>query len=312
MDRVPFFKRAPLQGFWVRTLGGIAACAVAAAAHATDDLTISGSPPLTAHVGVAYSFTPTVSDPSKRKLSFEIINKPKWASYSVTTGRLSGTPSAADVGTYSDVRIIVCDYGTNAYLKPFALTVSAAAAADKPVISGTPPSHVTAGSAYRFQPSAKDPDGKALSFTVEHKPAWATFSIATGLLEGTPSSKQTGSYDDIVISASNGRYSSTLPAFNVTVAAATPTAPAPGTAKLSWRLPTDNTNGSKITDLAGVRIYYGTSKSDLSHSVEVTGLSETTYTVSGLTAGTWYFGAEAYTTAGTRSGMSSIVATAVQ
>jgi Putative Ig domain len=400
MDRASFFTRPELRRFRVRTFGGIVVCAAAAAAHATDDLAIHGTPSESARVGVAYSFTPTVSDPSKKKLKFMVWEKPKWASFSSTTGRLSGTPTAADVGTQSDIRIGVSDEAVNAYLPFFHITVSAtddlaihgtpsesarvgvaysftptvsdpskkklqfaigekpkwatfstttgklsgtptaadvgtynaihimvsdpevhaylpffhitvSAAADKPVISGAPATHITAGSAYRFQPSAKDPDGKRLSFTVEHKPAWASFSIATGLLEGTPSSKQTGAYDDIVISASNGQYSTALPAFNVTVAAATSTAPATGTAKLSWKPPSENTNGSKLTDLAGVRIYYGTSESDLSHSVQVAGTSTTTYTVSGLTAGTWYFGAEAYTTAGTTSHLSAIVAASV-
>jgi Putative Ig domain len=313
MARVLFFKRARLRGPWVRALGGTVVCAVAAAAHATDDLRISGSPPQTVRVGTLYSFTPRVSDPSKKRLYFSVENKPKWASFSSTTGRLWGTPTAAEVGTQVNIRIAVTDSVVNAYLPFFHVTVEAAAA-DKPVISGSPATRVTAGSAYRFQPSARDPDGKALSFTVEHKPAWASFSIATGLLEGTPSSKQTGAYDDIVISASNGRYSSTLPAFNVTVTASTAasTAPATGTAKLTWKPPTANTNGSKLTDLAGVRIYYGTSESDLSHSVQVAGTTTTTYTISGLTAGTWYFGARAYTTAGTTSGLSSIVATTVE
>jgi hypothetical protein len=309
MDRALFFRRAQLRDSWACTLGAIVACAATAAAHATDDLKITGSPAQTARVGVAYSFTPTVSDPSKKKLEFMVWEKPKWATFSTTTGRLTGTPTAAEVGTYNEIRIGVSDTAVNAYLPVFHITVSAAV--DKPVISGTPPTKVTAGSAYRFEPSAKDPDGKTLSFTIEHKPAWASFSIATGLLEGTPSSKQTGAYDDIVISASNGQYSTALPAFDVTVAAATSAAPATGTAKLSWKAPTENTNGSKLTDLAGVRIYYGTSESDLSHSVEVAGTSTTTYTVSGLTAGTWYFGAEAYTTAGTTSKLSSIVAASV-
>jgi len=313
MARVLFFKRARLRGSWVRVLGGTVVCTVAVAAHATDDLRISGSPPRTVRVGALYSFTPSVSDPSKGRLYFSVENKPKWASFSSTTGRLWGTPTAAEVGTQVNIRIAVTDSVVNAYLPLFDVAVEAAASADKPVISGTPATRVTAGSLYRFQPSARDPDGKALSFTVEHKPAWASFSIATGLLEGTPNTKQTGAYDDIVISASNGQYSSTLPAFNVTVASgATSSAPSTGAAELTWKPPTVNTNGSKLTDLAGVRIYYGTSKSDLSHSVQVAGTTTTTYTISGLAAGTWYFGARAYTTAGTTSDLSSIVAATVE
>jgi len=172
-------------------------------------------------------------------------------------------------------------------------------AADVPVISGTPPTSVAAGSPYRFQPSAKDPDGKTLSFSVEHKPVWATFSIASGLLEGTPGSWQAGSYSDIIISASNGEYSSTLPPFSVTVE--------PSSATVEWVPPTENTNGSELGDLAGTRIYYGQSASNLDHVVQVAGPTERSHTIGNLAAGTWYFGCVAYTSDGAESTMSAIV-----
>jgi hypothetical protein len=56
---------------------------------------ISGTPPTTATVGRAYSFTPTASDPDGQVLKFSINWKPAWASFSKTTGRLSGTPPRA-------------------------------------------------------------------------------------------------------------------------------------------------------------------------------------------------------------------------
>jgi Putative Ig domain len=310
MDRAPFFAGTQLRHFRVRVLAGAALCVVSVAAQAADALKISGSPSLNAGVGKTYSFTPTVSDPSKKTLKFTIVNRPKWATFSATTGHLTGTPTAAALD--ADIVISVTDGAATSYLPGFSIRVwPAASTTDKPVISGTPATKVTAGSTYRFQPTAKDPDGKTLSFSITHKPAWATFSISSGLLDGTPSSSQTGAYDDVVISASNGTSSSSLPAFNITVAAAS-SAPTTGTAQLKWVLPTENTNGSKLTDLAGVRIYYGTSKSDLADSVELAGTSTTSYTVSGLSAGTWYFGAEAYTTTGESSKLSSVVSKTVQ
>jgi hypothetical protein len=188
-------------------------------------------------------------------------------------------------------------------------SAAATGSVDKPVISGRPPTSVSAGSTYSFQPSAKDPAGEALSFSVQHKPAWANFSIVSGALYGTPSSAQTGTYADVVISASNGRYSSALPAFNVTVDSA---APRRGTATLGWVLPTENTNGSPLTDLAGVRIYYGTNEADLTKSLKVSGTSATSYTVTGLSAGTWFFAAAAYTTSGMQSALSAIVSTTIR
>ena len=56
-------------------------------------LTISGTPPKTVTAGSPYSFTPSVTDSlSGRTLSFAIVDKPAWATFSSTTGKLSGTP----------------------------------------------------------------------------------------------------------------------------------------------------------------------------------------------------------------------------
>jgi hypothetical protein len=87
------------------------------------------------------------------------------------------------------------------------------------------------------------------------------------------------------------------------VTAATPTT---GNAVVSWVPPTQNTDGSALTNLAGVRIYYGSSASNLSQMVQLT-TAQTSYTIPNLATGTWYFGGVAYTTAGTQSAMSSVV-----
>ena len=274
----------------------------------TAKASISGTPPTSVTVGQAYSFTPTVSDPSRAPLSFTISNKPAWATFSATTGTLAGTPTAANIGTQADILIRVRAEGLSAQLPEFSIKVLAAStsATDKPVISGAPSTSVAAGSTFKFQPNAKDPDGKELSFSVKNKPAWATFSISSGLLDGTPTSSQTGTYSNIVISASNGQYTSSLPAFSVVVLKA-PATTATGSAMVGWTAPTENTNGTKLTDLAGVRIYYGTSAGNLNRMVQVAGTTETSTTISNLASGVWYFSAVAYTTAGTQSDMSNVV-----
>jgi hypothetical protein len=273
---------------------------------------ISGTPSTNATVGQSYSFTPTVSNPGNKTLKFSISNRPGWASFNASTGILAGTPPSTAAGTtQADILIYVNNGTGNAYLPQFAIRVWAASGSspDKPTISGTPSTSGTVGKSYAFQPTAKDPAGKTLSFSVQNKPSWASFSIASGLLNGTPASS--GTYGNIIITASNGTYSSALPAFGIAVSAAGAPPPA-GSAQLNWKPPTANTNGSALTDLAGVRIFYGNSPSSLSHSVQVAGSSATTYTISGLAAGTWYFGAQAYTTTGISSAMSSIVSKAVQ
>src|SRR5688572_30438246 len=82
-------------------LSGFAQSAFAAAP------TISGTPASWVYVGSFYSFTPKAYDSDRQTLKFTISNKPAWASFSSTTGRLSGTPSA--VGLWNNIQIRVSD-----------------------------------------------------------------------------------------------------------------------------------------------------------------------------------------------------------
>lgn len=87
-----------------------------------------------------------------------------------------------------------------------------------PTISGTPSGTVAAGSPYSFTPTASDPDGDALTFSIANKPSWAAFNSATGTLSGTPPAA--GTYNYIVISVSDGHGGdASLPTFSISVTA---------------------------------------------------------------------------------------------
>jgi len=315
MREISSFSRTTLRSAVILFLvGSLAVSEVAAARQRTHyGLTISGTPASGVLAGQTYTFTPTAYDSRTRTLVFAIANQPSWATFSSSNGQLSGTPTAANVGTYSSIVIAVSDGYRTATLPAFSVSVSAAAApvpapTPPPVISGTPPTSVQAGSSYTFQPTASDPGGLTLAFSVQNKPAWATFSIVNGLLSGTPGSSQAGTYANVVISASDGQHSSALPAFSINVTSAPAVT---GTALLDLTVPTQNTDGSALTDLAGVRIYYGTSPANLAQVVQLAGATVSSYTVSNLTSGTWYFGATAYTSSGTESALSPIVSKSI-
>jgi hypothetical protein len=170
-----------------------------------------------------------------------------------------------------------------------------------PVISGAPPTTATTGQAYSFTPTASDPDGQALTFTITNRPAWATFNANTGQLSGSPSSDFIGNYPGIVITVSDGTVSASLPSFAITLSDVTL-----GTATLRWDAPTQNVDGTPISNLAGFRVHYGTSASRLTTVVEIPSPSITEATIEELTAATWYFGITAYNTLGVESAMSEI------
>jgi hypothetical protein len=302
MERIGIERALPRRQ-WARIFLSAAVVLAASTAqgyqHSGHTLTISGTPPASVTSGQSYSFTPTALDSRWRTLVFAIANQPAWASFSTSTGQLSGTPGAASVGTYASIVIAVSDGTRTASLPAFSIQVLAAAstatAPPPPVISGTPPTSVMVGSGYAFQPTASDPAGKLLSFSVQNKPAWASFSIASGQLDGTPGSTQTGTYGNIVISASDGTAASALPAFSITVTSPPATT---GSAVLALTPPTQNSDGSALTDLAGMRVYYGTSASSLTQVLDLPGAVATSYTLGNLASGTWYFAATAYNSSG--------------
>jgi len=264
---------------------------------------ISGSPPSSVAVGSSYAFQPTASDAQGDPLRFSIVSRPAWATFNAATGRLSGTPTAANVGTFANITISVTDGSKKVSLAPFSITVSTTGGGTNqpPTISGTPPTSVKAGSAYAFTPTAKDPEGKTLTFSITNKPAWATFSTTTGKLSGTPSSAQTGTYSNIGIKVSDGSLTASLPAFAIVVSSTTTT----GSATLSWTPPTRNTDGSTLTNLAGYRIVYGNSPGSLNKTVQVANPGTSRYVVDNLATGTWYFSVRAYSTSGAESNTSN-------
>ena len=86
---------------------------------------ISGTPPGQINANSAYDFTPTASDADGDPLTFSITGQPAWANFNTSTGGLSGTPTDANVGVYSDIRISVSDGNASATLGPFSITVNA-------------------------------------------------------------------------------------------------------------------------------------------------------------------------------------------
>jgi len=84
-----------------------------------------------------------------------------------------------------------------------------------------------------------------------------------------------------------------------------------GVATLDWMPPTENNDGSALTNLAGYTVYYGTNRNDLSQSVKVSNPGLASYTVTGLTSGTWYFAVTSYSADGVESTRTATVSTTI-
>src|SRR5262245_44918193 len=215
-------RRLLLRGSAIAALGiSLAACggdeeeaaAVSAGNHAP---TISGTPATSVAQGSSYSFTASAADADGDALLFGIDAKPAWATFNTSTGSLSGTPAAADVGMHRGIVVWVSDGKAQALLPAFDVQVTAPSSNNRPpTISGTPATSIVVGASYSFTPTASDPDGQALTFSIRNRPAWAVFEPTTGRLQGSPPSA--GTFADIAISVSDGQVAVPLPSFTILV-----------------------------------------------------------------------------------------------
>ena len=167
---------------------------------------------------------------------------------------------------------------------------------------------MTAGQAYSFQPSATDANGDVLTFSIQNRPSWATFSPTTGRLSGTPTASHIGTYGNIIISVTDGKATRSLSAFSISVQSASGT----GSVSLSWTAPTKNTDGTALTNLAGYRVHYGTSAGNYTHSVQLPNKSLTSVVIEDLTPARWYFAVKAYNSSGVESTFSGSVSKLIE
>jgi len=167
-----------------------------------------------------------------------------------------------------------------------------------PSISGSPQLSLNTGQNYSFTPSANDANNDPLTFSVKNLPSWAQFNSATGQITGSPSSTQTGTYSNIVVTVSDGKTSTSL-SFSITVTSNSTLA----NVTISWSMPTNYTDGSfiNISDIGGYRLYYGTSSTSMTLAADLNDPLLLTYTFNNLASGTHYFSISSYDTSGIES-----------
>ena len=169
-------------------------------------------------------------------------------------------------------------------------------------LTGDGTATLAAGTAYSFKPVASL-IAATLRYAIANKPAWAAFDSSTGALTGTPAATDIGTYANVTITATSATTSVALAAFTLTV---TPAPAATGSAALSWTPPTQNTDGSTLTNLAGYVVYYGSSPTALGNRIQISNPGLTAYTVSSLASGTYYFAIAAYSASGAESALSNV------
>jgi hypothetical protein len=271
-------------------------------------LTLTGTPPTTVVVGHEYAWKPTAVGGVTSSLQFGYINLPNWSKHYRGSGLILGTPT--EPGVYANIQIIASDGEHYAETKPFSIKVLAAEPAPVPPtlrISGTPPTNAEVSKSYSFTPTVIASAGSKLTYSIANKPAWADFSTSRGTLTGTPAKPNVGKDSDITITVSNGETNASLPSFSISVAPLVI-----GSATLSWEKPTENTNGTPLTNLVGYVVRYGLSSAVLGSSMVVNSASTTEATIENLGSGTWYFEVASLNSAGVQSEFTTVVSKTIE
>ena len=115
-----------------------------------------------------------------------------------------------------------------AFAQPFVVVLLGLGAAAHPgdapdpalAISGKAKLTTAASAFYAFTPNVNHSGYRDLQFTVQNKPAWASFGKRHGTLYGVPKVADAGAYSNIVITVSDGVRTVALPAFSITVSPA--------------------------------------------------------------------------------------------
>lgn len=260
--------------------------------------TIGGVPVQIVATDQTYTFQPRAADANGDRLTFSIVNRPAWTTFSSITGSLTGTPSLP--GVFANISIRVSD-GTNVRALP-AFTIRVEKANEPPRIAGAPTSMVRVGATYDFRPTAADADGDALSYSISQLPRWATFDAKTGALSGAPQSSDVGMYADVRIQVSDGHEIAVLGPFSIDVEA-----PVMGAATLTWLPPTTQEDDATPAILSGYRIYYGNSPNELNRVILLPQPGITTYTIQDLPPDTYFFAVSALSQDGLESRRSNLM-----
>jgi hypothetical protein len=102
----------------------LSACGGGSSPSGEQALTISGTPPNTAQVGLEWRFEPTIN-PKDGNLTVDVFDIPDWVDLVPSTGLMYGVPGEGDVGAWEEIRVQVTNGSSSVSLPSFSIHVVA-------------------------------------------------------------------------------------------------------------------------------------------------------------------------------------------
>ncbi|MBN2450718.1 MAG: putative Ig domain-containing protein, partial [Lentisphaeria bacterium] len=166
----------------------------------------TSTPPTTADIGIPYLYHAEATDPDagdgKATLSFLLVSGPAEAVLDPGSGILDWTPQA---GTPAAVAFRLRVYDDKGAYDDQAWTVAVGGGNRPPLVAALADVSVAEGALVTVPVAAADPDGDALSYSAANLPPGAVFDTVTGLLSWQTGAGSAGRYENITVTASDGR-----------------------------------------------------------------------------------------------------------
>jgi len=148
-------------------------------------------------------YAATDIDPASDIISWALRTDADWLGLNSGSGRLSGTPTSADIGAFW-VNVTASDGNGGSDFRNFTLTVQNIN--DRPTITTVPPATATEGVEYRVAFNVTDPDaGDSHTWALGTDAEWLAINATSGVLSGTPEDADAGtSYVTVTVTDSAG------------------------------------------------------------------------------------------------------------
>ncbi|TVP58438.1 MAG: hypothetical protein EA349_04605 [Halomonadaceae bacterium] len=152
-------------------------------------LEITSTPATSVLAGAQWQYQVTAAGDEGAELTYELVTGPGGMAMNAAN-QVTWSPVNSDGGPHP-VTVRVSDPAGRSVSQSFTLTV--VPINEPPVITSTPPANAKVGETYRYQVVAQDPESEPLSYFLGQAPSGMTLS-ATGLLQWTPGSSQSGTH----------------------------------------------------------------------------------------------------------------------
>lgn len=248
----------------------------------------------TNNIGDYVGFQIYASDADGDLITYSSSGLPIGITINSSSGYVSGT--ASTVGNYSSTIRATDSKGASSSTT---FSWSVVQPNRPPTISTISNKSNVLGDFVSIQVYGSDPDGNTLTYSASGLPTGLLIS-SSGLISGQLS--YIGMfYVTITVTDTSGATGST--SFYWDVASPPPL----NTAVLSWTPPTQNTDGSPLTDLAGYKIFYSQDPSNITTYTITVYVGVSSAEISNLMNGTWYFAMKSFNSSNVESDITPLV-----